>query len=1195
LALAHGFCYIRRVFLTVLRKASCRFFRLLPVALCVLSTPGQNILREYWLGLPGKTIADLTNAVGFPDSPTGRETPTMFEGPTNWSDEYGSRFRGYVTPTTTGNHTFFIAGDNQCELWLSTDDDPANKRLIARVLTYTGSRVWQESRDGNAAAQKSAAINLTAGRRYYIEALQKDDTGNDCLAVGWQIPSGSYERPIPGSRLTAFQLSTNAPAITQQPADKAVYEGDEVRFSVVASGMEPMEYLWQKDGQYLPIERSATLIIPYSRTTDSGAKYRCVITNPKGHVVSSEATLTVLPEITEPTLLVVSPPAGATVREFGQIEITFSEPVTGVNAADLTINSAASTNVTGSAAGPYLFTFPRVTGSVRVAFPTGHGIEDLSENHNVFGGGNWLINVDPNAPVPKIRINEIAASNESGILDDDGEAVDWIELENFGTTTVSLAGWSISDDRQNPGQWIFPNVSIAAGQRLVIFASGKDRAPTSGKPLHTNFLLGEDGEFLGLYDAASPRNVIDSLDPYPEQRVNYSYGFDSNGEWKYYSKPSPGATNGISAILGILPPPHFSSERGFYASAFEVHLTTDVPDGEIRYTRNGGDPSGSAGILYTNPITISAITTLRASVWKTNYLPSFPKTHTYMYNITSARRSLPALSIVTATNNLLGTNGIIGIGGGSYGGDGVWTALKPTDYHNPSKHGIAWERPTSVEFFYPTNDAQFQADCGIRVQGSDYIRPRYTPSSKFSYRLYFRGDYGPGQLTFPLFPNGAPYYDQLVLRAGHNDETNPFIKDELMRRLFLDTGQVGARGNFALMYLNGVYKGYYNITERIEEHFLRAWHGDNEEWDVMEQGNTALDGDNSNFNAMMNFFRTHSMTNSANYIEGSRRLDYTNFIDYLLVNIYGANGDWPQNNWRAARERTESGIWRFYMWDAEFALGTYGREVTWNTFANELVRTEEIPTLYQRLKPSPEFNLLFADRINKHFYNGGGLSDSNITRNYNALKTEMQQVISGFDTFIQTTWIPQRRRIITNHFTSYGVAGAPGAPVFSQYGGRVPAGYGLSITSAAPVGSKIYYTTNGADPRVMFTSAVSPEANLFTAGQPIVLRENLRVKARVLNTNNAWTALTEALFEVSEFGAPIRFTEVNYNPPGGDAFEFIELKNFSEATIDLSGMSFDGVSFRFPENSLLPAGAFVVLASSANPQRHLPRVIRTPA
>jgi hypothetical protein len=106
----------------------------------------------------------------------------------------------------TGYYTFWIASDDSGELWLSTNDNPANKVKIAYVTTATGSRDWNNS---NNPFQESAPIYLQAGQRYYVEALQKQAGGNDNLAVRWQLPDGSWENgdptiPIPGIRLSPY-------------------------------------------------------------------------------------------------------------------------------------------------------------------------------------------------------------------------------------------------------------------------------------------------------------------------------------------------------------------------------------------------------------------------------------------------------------------------------------------------------------------------------------------------------------------------------------------------------------------------------------------------------------------------------------------------------------------------------------------------------------------------------------------------------------------------------------------------------------------------------------------------------------------------------------------------------------------------------------------------------------------------------
>ncbi len=157
-----------------------------------------TILREYWLNVTGATVASLTGNANYPNGPTGTEQLTSFEGPTNAADNYGSRVRGYVHPPITGAYTFWIASDDASDLLLSTSDSPANATRIAFVGEWTDSRQWTKF-----TSQRSASINLVGGQKYYIEAIQKEATGGDNLAVSWQGP-GMAQAVIPGNFLSPF-------------------------------------------------------------------------------------------------------------------------------------------------------------------------------------------------------------------------------------------------------------------------------------------------------------------------------------------------------------------------------------------------------------------------------------------------------------------------------------------------------------------------------------------------------------------------------------------------------------------------------------------------------------------------------------------------------------------------------------------------------------------------------------------------------------------------------------------------------------------------------------------------------------------------------------------------------------------------------------------------------------------------------
>ncbi|MGI4750720.1 MAG: PA14 domain-containing protein [Janthinobacterium lividum] len=157
-----------------------------------------TILREEWRNVPGNNISDFS----FQTTPTSSSQLSTFEGPTNQGDNYASRIRGYICAPQTGSYVFWIAGDDAAELYLSSDDNPANKVRIANLLSWTNFREWTKF-----ASQQSASINLVAGNKYYIEAIQKQGGGGDNLSVQWQLPGGTIESPLPGKYLSPYNAS----------------------------------------------------------------------------------------------------------------------------------------------------------------------------------------------------------------------------------------------------------------------------------------------------------------------------------------------------------------------------------------------------------------------------------------------------------------------------------------------------------------------------------------------------------------------------------------------------------------------------------------------------------------------------------------------------------------------------------------------------------------------------------------------------------------------------------------------------------------------------------------------------------------------------------------------------------------------------------------------------------------------------
>jgi hypothetical protein len=161
-------------------------------------TSSGTIFGEGYINIPGSAIANLTSDPSYPGSPYVSAQLSTFEY-SNLGDQYGGRLRGYVCAPATGDYIFYVSGDDQAQLWVSTNDNPSNKQLVAYATTYTGFRQWDKF-----STQQSQPIRLTAGQRYYIETLHKEYIDADHLSVGWKLPNGTFERPIPGYRLSPY-------------------------------------------------------------------------------------------------------------------------------------------------------------------------------------------------------------------------------------------------------------------------------------------------------------------------------------------------------------------------------------------------------------------------------------------------------------------------------------------------------------------------------------------------------------------------------------------------------------------------------------------------------------------------------------------------------------------------------------------------------------------------------------------------------------------------------------------------------------------------------------------------------------------------------------------------------------------------------------------------------------------------------
>jgi hypothetical protein len=336
----------------------------------------------------------------------------------------------------------------------------------------------------------------------------------------------------------------------------------------------------------------------------------------------------------------------------------------------------------------------------------------------------------------------------------------------------------------------------------------------------------------------------------------------------------------ISFAQGITRELHFSNERGFYQSAFDLTITVDEPEAVIKYTLDGTDPSQSpTAVSKTAPATVridpldfathdrAPGIVIRALAQKSGAAITRTYTHSFLFvdkigqlspdgvrpgprwpqpgtindqvidygmdpdilnnalyrdQITNAMLAVPSISFVTDPENLF--NRSTGI------------------YVNALNYGREWERPVSVELLNPDSSAGFQIDAGMRIRGG---WGRYGYNRKHAFRLFFRGEYGAAKLEFPLFGDeGVDRFDCVDLacpqnyswtKPGDDDLQNTFLRDVFSRDTQRDMGQPYTRSRYYHLYINGTYWGLYYTQERSEASYAVSYFGGaKEDYDVVK-------------------------------------------------------------------------------------------------------------------------------------------------------------------------------------------------------------------------------------------------------------------------------------------------------------------------------------------------------------------------
>ena len=476
----------------------------------------------------------------------------------------------------------------------------------------------------------------------------------------------------------------------------------------------------------------------------------------------------------------------------------------------------------------------------------------------------------------------------------------------------------------------------------------------------------------------------------------------------------------------------------------EVSISAgDSPD-PIHYTTDGRIPRPSDPV-YETPLTFDGTAVLRAaaipdSVSDDIYVPSVPAvaTVTYLFlssilfqpdnpkgypsewgpfieqkgnapadygmdqellgNKTFSLRAsqgleqIPAVSIVTDPDNLFSherdeeTGGIY-IYTGSDKGDG---------------YGRGWERPASIEIFDVEGRFDIQANCGVRLHGGYSRIPEKNP--KHSFRVVFRSEYGQGKLNVQLFGKDSPKkYNSLVLRTFSNYSWQHFdnkrSQAQYMREMWAretqrKMGHEYIHGQYVHLFLNGLYWGMYNLSERPDDSWCStSFGGSREDYDLFKDGELS-EGYSDRWETMesvvdeiMKYSLPGRKEKADECLERLETLmDIDNFIDYMLINFYSGNTDWDEGNWVACANREKGTGFKFMCWDSEKIFS----DLNYSNISD----TEGMLTkMFHKLIQNGTFQKRFQDRVYIHCYDGGALTPESVIATWNELYSSIDMAL----------------------------------------------------------------------------------------------------------------------------------------------------------------------------------------------------------
>ena len=570
-------------------------------------------------------------------------------------------------------------------------------------------------------------------------------------------------------------------------------------------------------------------------------------------------------------------------------------------------------------------------------------------------------------------INEAMNSNYKYLKQNGGKYYDWVELKNNSNDTVNLKKYYLTTNTDNMTMYQLPDVELKKDGYYVVIASGSTNLSNSSYK-HTNFKLGEI-ESLYLTDG---KEVIDTLF-IANVPKGYSIGKGTNNGIYYYSTPTPKAKNGSgSSTISYLP--SVGTSPGVYNNVKNVSVELKGT-GTIYYTLNGSTPTTSSKV-YSSPISLTKTTVVKYMAKEPGKIKSAVGTASYIIN---EKHTLPVLSL----------------------------SLNPSSLKSLNSHpwSVGYEvGPITIELL-EDGEVKFNETAALQLFGGST-----RGHSKKSYEVVFKKKYGSGHLEYQVFDNrDTAYYNSLVLRTGSQDELagkrRTLIRDLVATSLVEEYTTVDVQAyKSVILYINGQYRGIYFIREKVDSYFVgNHYNVDGSKSDILRIDGDVKNGSRKKYNALLNYVRTHSMTNDKYYDYVASQLDLENFVDYWVAESFVTNYDMVNCRFFSNPE-IEDGKWHYVFYDLDFAL--YHPETHYFNFMTStsgINHNHYENVLIRNLMKNKKFKKYFLERLSYNLKNTWSLENFNkrVDEISKSLEAEMPRNLKKYNNISMSEWKSQ--------------------------------------------------------------------------------------------------------------------------------------------------------------------------------------------